>query len=258
MIKGFRRLIVSFSLYSVIPMPRISFDNDDMACSLMWFPLVGAVIGAGVFLVNGTALKEALPAAVRVMLTLLIPLVVTGGIHLDGFMDTEDALHSYASKEKKLEILKDPHIGAFAVIGLVRTGLILAAAVTMILISKKSSSEAVLLLASVFVTGRALSGLTSLHFKKARDEGMLCKETKGSSSLVYFCLYLQLLLSAVFTLFLDVKRGALVLAAFALYTVYYRYDTCRSFGGVTGDTAGHYLVQSETAAAAVLALTMLH
>ena len=47
---------------------------------------------------------------------LAIILLVTGGIHMDGYMDTMDALHSYGSREKKLEILKDSHIGAFAVI----------------------------------------------------------------------------------------------------------------------------------------------
>ena len=46
------------------------------------------------------------------------PLLVTGGFHVDGFLDTCDALHSYQSMEKKQEILKDPHIGAFAVLSL--------------------------------------------------------------------------------------------------------------------------------------------
>ena len=44
-------------------------------------------------------------------------LLVTGGIHLDGFMDTTDARSSYGDREKKLAILKDSHVGAFAVIG---------------------------------------------------------------------------------------------------------------------------------------------
>ncbi len=48
----------------------------------------------------------------------LIPVFVSGGIHLDGFMDTMDALGSWGDKEKKLEILKDSHNGAFAVIGI--------------------------------------------------------------------------------------------------------------------------------------------
>ena len=48
----------------------------------------------------------------------LIPVWITGGIHLDGYADTCDALSSYGDREKKLEILKDPHCGAFAVIRL--------------------------------------------------------------------------------------------------------------------------------------------
>ena len=59
---------------------------------------------------------------------LAIILLVTGGIHMDGYMDTMDALHSYGSREKKLEILKDSHIGAFAVIMTVLYVLIAAGA----------------------------------------------------------------------------------------------------------------------------------
>lgn len=47
----------------------------------------------------------------------LLPILVTGGIHMDGFMDTSDALASWQSPEKRLEILKDSHVGAFAVLG---------------------------------------------------------------------------------------------------------------------------------------------
>ena len=53
-----------------------------------------------------------------------IPILITGGFHVDGFLDTCDALHSYQPRERKLEILKDSHIGAFAVIMLALYGLI--------------------------------------------------------------------------------------------------------------------------------------
>ena len=100
-------MAVSFSLYSRIPMPRLSYAEDDMEHSLIWFPMVGVVIGALVCLVNIPDFMKEVPAAVRILLSLLIPIVVTGGFHIDGFMDTEDALRSYAPVEKKLEILKD-------------------------------------------------------------------------------------------------------------------------------------------------------
>ena len=61
---------------------------------------------------------------------------------------------------------------------------------------------------------------------------------------------------SVWTLYLDAACGAAVLAAYALYTAYYRYRTYREFGGVTGDTAGHFLVSAETAACAALAAAL--
>lgn len=60
------------------------------------------------------------------------PLIITGGFHVDGFMDTMDALHSYQPRERKLEILKDSHIGAFSVIKLAEFGLIYVAALSQI------------------------------------------------------------------------------------------------------------------------------
>ena len=100
-------------------MPRFEWREDDMSTSLDFFPLVGAVIGALVCLINiGPA--AALDPVVRALASVLIPILVTGGFHLDGFMDTSDALNSYGEPGKKLEILKDPHAGAFAFIALLR------------------------------------------------------------------------------------------------------------------------------------------
>ena len=59
-----------------------------------------------------------LPAPARAAGFCLVPVWVTGGIHLDGYADTCDALASYGDTAKKLAILKDPHCGAFAVIRL--------------------------------------------------------------------------------------------------------------------------------------------
>ena len=253
----FRWLAVSFSLYSRIPMPRFEWNRDDMAQSLAFLPFVGIVIGALVCLINIPDCMKEIPVAARVMLTLLAPLLVTGGFHIDGFMDTEDALRSYAPAEKKLEILKDPHIGAFAVIGLVRCMLIFLCALIIILTDPACGRRMVVILASVFVTGRIFSALTSLMMRKAKPDGMLRKETGGSGRGVMVFLFLQLVFITALTLYLDVLCGAAVLAAFGLRTLYYRHQAYREFGGVTGDTAGHFLVSGEAAACAALAIVML-
>ncbi len=254
--KIFRYLAVSFSLYSKIPMPRFTWREDDMAHSLMFFPLVGAVIAALIYVLNRAPALAALPVALRIILTILIPVAVTGGFHLDGFMDTEDALCSFASGEKKLEILKDPHIGAFAVISLVKYLLIYAAAVTAILLSEKSGTSQVLILGMTFVISRSLSGLTSIMLKKAKKEGMLFNESKNRQTLSKICLCMFLIAALLIMFLSNALCGAAVTVAFALCTVVYRHRAYKEFGGVTGDTAGYFLTVSETFAAVALAVVL--
>ena len=227
-----------------------------MAHSLACFPFVGAVIGAFICLISIPSQMRELPATVRIMMTMLAPLLITGGFHLDGFMDTEDALRSFAKRDRKLEIMKDPHIGAFAAIGLLRCMLIFACSETYILLHEPCRWETVMILASVFVISRCLCALTSLLFQKARKDGMLYAETAGSNQGVTVFLFILLFLCSAWILYLDVICGAAVLGAIGLYTIFYRYRSYREFGGVTGDTAGHFLVSSENAACVVLAVTL--
>ena len=105
-------------MYSRIPMPRMDWTEERMRYALCFFPLIGAVIGA--VEIATFALCEILGAGVlfRTCLLTAVPLLITGGIHMDGYLDVTDARHSYGEREKKLAILKDPHTGAFAIIGL--------------------------------------------------------------------------------------------------------------------------------------------
>ena len=115
-------------------MPRFEWKDEDYRESLIFFPVVGLIIGALVIAINELPFMKIVPVAVRIILTILVPILVTGGFHLDGFMDTSDALSSYAEKERRLEILSDPHIGAFSVIALIKWLLIDAGAVTAIIL----------------------------------------------------------------------------------------------------------------------------
>ena len=251
-----RWLAVAFSMYSKIPMPVFEWKEDDMAHSLVFFPLVGAVIGGLIYTINQISPFSQLQVAVRIIVTILIPLMITGGFHVDGFMDTEDALNSYAPREKKLEILKDSHIGAFAVISLVKWFLICAAAVTALLLSPKFDWKVLAIMGLTFVVSRCLSGLTSLLFGKAKKTGMLYEETKSDQKAIVVCLVIELLAAGVFMVWLNALFGAAVLVFFCLYTAYYRHLAYKEFGGVTGDTAGFFLTTGEILATVVLAASL--
>ena len=112
-----KALLMAFSMYSRLPVPDFVWEEEDRKKAMCFFPLVGVLAGAVFFLVYlfmewsgaGPVFKGALLTAV--------PLLATGGIHMDGFLDTCDARASWGDREKKLQILKDTHAGAFAVTG---------------------------------------------------------------------------------------------------------------------------------------------
>ena len=114
-----RSMFIAFSTYSRIPVPQVEWSDENRKYTMCFFPLIGAVIGlllwGWLWLCAALAIGPVLRGAVGA----LIPLLVTGGIHMDGFMDTSDAMASWQTKERRLEILKDSHVGAFAVIGCV-------------------------------------------------------------------------------------------------------------------------------------------
>ena len=112
-------MIIAIAMYSKIPMPRVDWNEKNMRYAMCFFPLVGVIIGVLEIVAGNliTVWKGEGTFFYAVVLT-LIPVFITGGIHLDGFADTMDAKSSYGDREKKLEILKDPHTGAFAIISL--------------------------------------------------------------------------------------------------------------------------------------------
>ena len=103
--------LIAISMYSKIPVPQVEWTKEKMNHAMCFFPLVGAVQGCllGLWLV--IAAQFDLSVGIRFLWASAIPFLVTGGIHMDGFMDTMDAVHSYGDRTKKLEILKDPHLG---------------------------------------------------------------------------------------------------------------------------------------------------
>jgi len=248
----FRWLAVSFLLYSKIPMPHFKWRDDDMRHSLVFFPIVGAVIGAATYFINMIPAVSDLPLFVRSIITLLIPIIITGGFHLDGYMDTTDALKSYRPTEEKLRILKDPHIGAFAVIGLAAALLIMCASMGVIL--EYGDGRKLILLAMIYPVSRALSGILAISLKKAKNEGMLADETDRAGVWTVIALTVQLAAFAAFMVCLDITAGAAAIIGILLFVIFYIGMTKKQFGGVTGDTAGYFVTVSELVSCVILAV----
>ena len=154
-------LVIACSMYSKIPMPSIPWSDRGMKHALCFFPVVGVVIGA--VMAGFGWLAAILPGlrpgtAAYSCLGTVIPILITGGIHMDGFLDTVDARSSFQPRERKLEILKDPHTGAFAIIGC-GVYLLLYTAVFSLL-----GAEAFPAIAGIYVMTRAVSGWSVVSF----------------------------------------------------------------------------------------------
>ena len=164
----FGSLAVALSMYSKIPVPTVDWNEKNMKYAMCFFPVAGVVTGAleyaaGYALLTWTDCGSLFFAAVMTM----IPVLVTGGIHLDGYADTMDALSSYGDREKKLEILKDPHTGAFAVIWLCAYFLINAA------LWSEADLSVLPAAALMFPLSRSLSGISVVSFRAAKNSGLL-------------------------------------------------------------------------------------
>lgn len=236
--------VVAFGMYSRIPVLRLDWTEENMRYSMCFFPLIGAVCGGisllAKYLCDERGLKRALCAAFLVV----IPVLITGGIHLDGLLDTADVLSAQRSVPERLQIMTDPHVGAFAVIigccyFLLQFGFYTEVAV---------DRHLLLLVGIGFVLSRAYSGLAMVLFPKAKETGLLRLFSDAAvGRRVAVVLTLYILAASVALILLDPERGSFQALIALVVFVWYRFFAVRKFGGITGDTEGFFLQVCELA-----------
>ena len=243
-------LFLAFSTYSVLPAPRRDWQAGRMGHVICWLPLVGALPGAALLLWAWLCQACGLAPALRAAGAAVLPLLLSGGIQMDGLMDTADALAARQPRGRTLEIMKDPHCGAFAVLGcccylLLSFGLywqldgmgLLAAA------------------ACCFPLSRALCAYSVLRLPNARHGGMLhaLAAAPGGGGAKAAMLLLAAL-CALAMLLLGRWAGLAAALCAALCLLWYMRLALRRFGGVTGDSSGFFIQVCELAALCGLCL----
>lgn len=245
-----RSLMAAFSMYSRIPVLHFRWNGEDEKYMLCFFPWVGAVIGVALYF--WCCICEALSVGnlCRTLIGTAIPLIITGGFHMDGFLDTMDAFHSYQPRERKLEILKDSHIGAFAVIMCCVMGLLYMGA-----FSEVEDEDLLRIVCAGFFLARCLSGIGVVTFPLARKEGLLYHFSDSAEKrIVKRALIGQGILCVVFMLWQNLCAGIFIVAAAFCAFGYYYVRSKREFGGITGDTAGYFMVLGECSMMLVAAM----
>ena len=230
---------VAFAMYSALPMPQPEWNAKNMRYAMCAFPLIGLVCAAGWWVWSAVCLYFDLSYLLHGAGLCLLPVLVTGGIHLDGYADTCDALASNAEPAKKQEILKDPRCGAFAVIKLCTYFVAYLA----LCVALEPTPRALGCMSCAFVLERAMSGLAVCRFPLAKNTGLAYTfATAADKKNAGRILYAVTLLAAAGMIALG---GTLVLAAGLLVFLRYRTVAQKQFGGLSGDLAGWFLQRAE-------------
>ena len=258
-----RSLAMALSCFSKVPVPQVEWKPESMRYMMCFFPVIGLVIG--LVLALWWLICDALGASavLRGAGLALLPIAITGGIHLDGFCDVVDAQSSHASPERKREILKDPHVGAFAVIGV---GCYLIA-YTALAIDFSSIAAVqthlevfptvcvILLLGCLHILSRCASGLATVLFAQSGTQGMLAMfQQSAEKRPVAIALLAEFVVFAIVACFASPTAGVVMIIACAVCLAGLSIFARTQFGGMSGDLAGFFLQVAEVVMLACLVL----
>jgi adenosylcobinamide-GDP ribazoletransferase len=218
----------AFGAISILPLPRRATARDDLHRAVKWFPLVGLAMGVGVALAD-LAVRPLTGAAVATVLELGALALASGGLHLDGLADAADGLFPILPRERRLEVMRTPAIGAFGAATLVFILLLEYAA-----LADLSGSIRTLALVLAPTTARASMVALLVLLPNARPDGLggTFKRGLGPLDLVVAAAVL-----AATAAWLGAPAGALVVAGILAASAVGAWAV-RTLGGCTGDIYG--------------------
>ena len=233
------------SMFCAIPCPCRVWDEEARPLMLPMLPLVGLEIGALWAFFGWLTEILGLPSLIRGLILALWPYLATGFLHLDGFMDVTDAVKSCRDLARRREILKDSHVGSFAVIGLCM--LMLAQFAVFSSIPGDKSCRILLFLPAVSRCCSALA-VTALP---SMSTSQYASQKKPTAHLVVLSAMLCLFTALGFVL--CGRMGFALIGCAAGYALAL-HRGFHSLEGMNGDIAGYALTIGELCGAAVFAL----
>ena len=232
------------SMFCAVPAPQV-WDEKARDKMLLFLPIVGLEIGAIWAGLAWMCRLLNLPTMITALILAAYPYIVTGFLHLDGYMDVTDAVKSWRNLERRREILKDSHVGSFAVIGIV---LLMLAQFAVFASAPVDANYLIFIFipaASRCCSALAVTGLKPMSTSQYADQ------RKSKSHMVVLTIMLVVFLATGFLLcgkFGFALIGGLIGYGLALRRAY------KSLEGMNGDISGYALTIGELCAVAVYAL----
>jgi len=234
-----RGIFLALQFFTVIPINKeLEMDRKSVTAMFATLPWIGVL--TGIFTSSVWFFFDASPLFLAFTIV-LIGIIVSGGLHLDGFVDTSDAFFSYQHIDKRHEILADPRIGAFGAMALLFfiVGKILLLAE---IISHNGMRWEWLVVLPILA--RAGMVYYFIITPAARDKGLAAFfKNRFDHQLLRITTLLSIVVSAGFII---VVAGNISVAVSSLVALFicanaYKYWTKKHFGGVTGDVSGAFV-----------------
>jgi len=234
----FAPFIAAIRFLTILPIPgKLGSDAESLSTSLPFFPVVGLMIG-GISALLTLGLGQLFPLPVTAVGIVIILLMVSGGLHMDGLADTADGFFSSRPRERILEIMRDSHVGAMGVMAIVLT---LALKIAALACYTNTNIWVPALLMPL--AGRVVLVLLTAFMPYARGEGLASPFYQGPAKLaatwgiVFFTAVAWWLAGAA---------GMFVVVGIILFTLLFALYCHNKIGGVTGDTLGAACELAET------------
>jgi len=239
-----RSFIIACQFLTIVPLPiPVRCEENDLGRSMAVFPLVGVAIG-GLLVAADYLLSGVLPRSVVDLVLVALSSGVTGGLHLDGLADVCDGLAARGSRERFLEVMKDPRVGAVGAAGLVLA--ILLKYQALLALPSEHKWQALVFFP---MAARFAQVLCTVGAQRARRDGLGSLFIGGAGTL-QLVIASVLACGAAFLLFGLEGIGCVV--ALALFTWLLKRWAHRRLGGITGDVIGCVSELSEIVALLVL------
>jgi adenosylcobinamide-GDP ribazoletransferase len=230
-----------------IPCPNSEFRSEYMVNSLVYYPVVGLILGT-ILTVAHLGFKVLFPESITAALTTTLYVILTGGLHLDGLIDTVDGLFSNRPKSQVMEIMKDSRVGALGVIAAIIVFIIKYS-----IFQNLGQNIPLTGLIIVLIANRWGLILLITFFPYVRKEG-LGKFFQTKSNKMFFLV--STLIALILVILIEWYIGLLSMGITALFAWLYGKKVTATLGGMTGDTYGAFIELSEIIIFLILTLIL--
>jgi adenosylcobinamide-GDP ribazoletransferase len=248
----YREFVTAVQFLSILPVRGSArlIDKDEVTPQIVvgceYFPLVGLLLASLLWLLV-PIFAPLVPQLVLAALLVVGLIILTGGLHLDGLMDSCDGLFGGHTRERKLEIMRDSHVGSFGVLGAISILLlkfVLFASIAVhtlplaLFIALPSARWAMVLVLRVFPSARP-TGLGAAFHQAVTTKRLL----------------LTCIVALTIVLIVGQLPGFIVWLIVSITSLMLGFWITRSIGGLTGDSYG--AIEEVAEVVALLVLVML-